>query len=72
MGNDFGWGYAVWLDGSVTDEVKTNDHWWGYNWGNTNGVIHLNDWVNAGIHTITVIGGEGCCDGGMDVKFNGF
>jgi len=41
MGNDFGRGYAMWLNNWVIlSEVKTNDHWLGYNWNNNNGVIN--------------------------------
>lgn len=69
-GVDFGHGGAVFLDGTAVD-LKTNDMWWAYNYGNTSSVFSvLNQSLAAGNHTLTIYGLEGCCDGGQQVQYS--
>jgi len=56
---DSGYGYSVYYDGSTLVGQKTQDVWS----GSTNPGSWTITSVDAGVHTFTVYGGEGCCDG---------
>lgn len=68
FGNDFGWGSATFFNGKWLQNDKS-DQWWGYNW-NHGDVMRVNVWA-MNEATVLVYGGEGCCDGNMDVKIRG-
>ena len=67
-GSDFGNGGGLYVDGTTLEEDWTSDLWWESNWNHTDvleGTIDLTE----GYHKLEVIGGEGCCDGGITVQF---
>ena len=67
-GADFGNGGGLYVNGTILEEDWGNDLWWASNWGNADvlqGTIDL----TQGYHKLEVIGGEGCCDGGITVQF---
>jgi len=67
FGTDFGLGGAAYVDG-IFEIARTDDLWWAHNWGSGDVFVITKDF-EAGLHTITIYGHEGCCDGGMDVRF---
>jgi len=67
-GSDFGNGGGLYVDGTTLEEDWNSDLWWESNWNHTDvleGTIDLSE----GYHKLEVIGGEGCCDGGITVQF---
>jgi hypothetical protein len=55
---DSGYGYVVFVDGAQVG-IMTGDVWS----GDTNPKTYTTPTLSAGLHTFTVYGGEGCCDG---------
>ncbi|OUS37654.1 hypothetical protein A9R00_10965, partial [Oleispira antarctica] len=68
-GADYGLGGGLYVNGIALDERWNEDLWWGgSDWNNADvlqGVLNL----SAGEHKLEVIGGEGCCDGGLTIQF---
>jgi hypothetical protein len=69
FGTDFGLGSGVWIDGNWYLSRTDNLWWGGSNW-NHNDVFKIEFDYEAGLHTITIIEHENCCDGPMDVRAN--
>jgi len=67
-GVDFGLGGAMFLDGVAVD-FKSNDMWWNGNYSNPSQYFTSRGRLNAGNHTLTIVGFEGCCDGNQQVQF---
>jgi hypothetical protein len=67
-GVDFGMGGAMFLDGVAVD-LKSNDMWWEGNYNNPSQYFAATSALAAGNHVLTVMGFEGCCDGGQQVQF---
>jgi len=65
-GVDFGLGGVMLIDGQVVDQ-KFRDLWWAGNYG-SDGVLSASVNLKAGVHTLVLIGFEGCCDGTMSVQ----
>jgi len=68
-GADYGLGGGLYVNGIALDERWNDDLWWGgSDWNNADvlqGLVNL----SAGEHKLEVIGGEGCCDGGLTIQF---
>ena len=67
-GADFGNGGGLYVNGTTLEEDWGSDLWWESDWGHPDvleGTIDLTE----GYHKLEVIGGEGCCDGGITVQF---
>jgi MSHA biogenesis protein MshQ len=67
-GADFGNGGGLYVNGAILEEDWGSDLWWESNWSHPDvlqGTIDLTE----GYHKLEVIGGEGCCDGGITVQF---
>lgn len=67
-GVDFGLGGAMYLDGVAVD-FKSSDMWWEGNYSNPSQYFAATSTLAAGNHVLTVMGFEGCCDGGQQVQF---
>ena len=67
-GVDFGMGGAMFLDGVAVD-FKANDMWWAGEYDNSSQFFEATSALEAGNHVLTVMGFEGCCDGGQQVQF---
>jgi hypothetical protein len=67
-GVDFGMGGAMFLDGVAVD-FKANDMWWSGNYNDASQHFAATSAMSAGNHVLTVMGFEGCCDGGQQVQF---
>lgn len=67
-GVDFGYGGAMLLDGVAVD-FKGNDMWWEGNYNNASQYFSAASALGAGNHVLTIVGFEGCCDGGQQVQF---
>jgi hypothetical protein len=67
-GVDFGMGGAMFLDGTAVD-FKANDMWWAGSYGDASQFFASSGALAAGNHVLTVMGFEGCCDGGQQVQF---
>ena len=67
-GVDFGSGGAMFLDGVALD-FKGSDMWWNGNYNSASQFFAGNRVLAAGNHVLTVLGFEGCCDGGEQVQF---
>lgn len=61
VGGDFGWGVEMYLDAALVD-ADYGDHWWGYDW-NYAGILTASEALEAGDHTLEVVGYETCCGG---------
>ncbi len=67
-GADYGTGGGLYIDDIPLEELWTEDLWWAFNWASIDvldGSINL----TAGFHKLEIIGGEGCCDGGLTVQY---
>jgi hypothetical protein len=72
-GADFGLGGGLYVDTvNVLDEKWTDDLWWGgSNWASgISDVLYGSVYLSEGEHEMEIIGGEGCCDGGVTVQFS--
>ena len=72
-GADFGLGGGLYVDTvNVLDEKWTDDLWWGgSNWATgISDVLYGSVYLSEGEHEMEIIGGEGCCDGGVTVQFS--
>ena len=67
-GVDFGFGGAMFLDGIAMD-FKGNDMWWNGNYNDPSQFLAAAGPLTAGNHVLTIMGFEGCCDGGQQVQF---
>jgi hypothetical protein len=67
-GVDFGLGGAMFLDGTAVD-FKANDMWWNGNYNTASQYFAVTSALSAGNHVLTILGFEGCCDGGEQVQF---
>jgi hypothetical protein len=67
-GVDFGFGGAMAIDGAVVD-FKNNDMWWAGSYGDASQFFGATSALSAGNHVLTIVGFEGCCDGGQQVQF---
>ncbi|MGH1541216.1 MAG: CCXG family PEP-CTERM protein [Arenicella sp.] len=68
MGNDFGHGGELYVDGTTVEADWANDLWWGLNYSNADtltGSIAL----SAGTHTLKALGFERCCDGPAGIQY---
>lgn len=68
-GADFGWGGGLYVDDVPLEEQWPDDLWWANNWNNSTEVLEGSISLTAGYHKLEVIGGEGCCDGGITVQY---
>ncbi len=72
-GADFGYGGGLYVDTvNVLDEKWSDDLWWGgHDWlAGINAVLYGSVYLSEGEHEMEIIGGEGCCDGGVTVQFS--
>ncbi len=67
-GVDFGYGGAMFIDGNALD-FKGSDMWWNNSYGTPSQFLAGSGVLSAGNHVLTVLGFEGCCDGGQQVQF---
>jgi hypothetical protein len=67
-GVDFGSGGAMFLDGVALD-FKGSDMWWNGSYSSASQFLAGSGVLTAGNHVLTVMGFEGCCDGGEQVQF---
>lgn len=67
-GVDFGMGGAMLLDGVALD-FKGSDMWYNYSYDNPSQFLAASKTLSAGNHVLTILGFEGCCDGGQQVQF---
>ena len=67
-GVDFGFGGAMLFDGVAVD-FKGSDMWWEHNYNNPSPYFSATSALAAGNHVLTIVGFEGCCDGGQQVQF---
>jgi len=68
MGNDFGHGGELYVDGTTVEADWSDDLWWGLNYSNADtlaGSIAL----TAGTHTLKSLGFERCCDGPSGIQY---
>jgi len=68
-GADFGYGGGLYVDDVALEEDWNSNLWWNYNWNNTGGVLQGSLFLDAGQHSIRILGFEDCCDGGLTVQF---
>lgn len=71
-GADFGLGGGLYIDKVNTLEEIWNpngDFWWDSDWDSPY-VLDGSIYLTAGEHELEIIGGEGCCDGGVTVEFS--
>lgn len=67
FGVDFGKGGIITLDSKVMS-AYAGDIWWSHNEKHAN-QLGFGTFLQAGHHTMTIIGAEGCCDGPSRIKF---
>lgn len=68
FGVDFGSGGAVFLDG-VAQDFRNTDMWWNGSYGDSSQFLAFSGNLATGNHQITLVGLEGCCDGGQQAQF---
>lgn len=68
-GADFGLGGGLYVDGVALEEQWNDDLWWAGNWNAANEILEGSISLGVGFHKLEVIGGEGCCDGGITVQY---
>jgi len=68
VGPDFGYGGAVFLDGSALSYTST-DMWWNGSYADPSQVFTESVLLSAGNHMLDVYGQEGCCDGGQQAQY---
>jgi hypothetical protein len=68
LGPDFGWGGAMFIDGSEVAQ-SVEDLWWNYSWDNSSELLEGGGELEEGTHTMTAIGFEGCCSGGSALQY---
>ncbi|MDH4048971.1 MAG: CCXG family PEP-CTERM protein [Gammaproteobacteria bacterium] len=68
-GADFGRGGGLYVDDIALDEKWNVDLWWANNWNNTSQILQGSINLSAGIHSLRILGFEGCCDGGLTAQF---
>jgi PEP-CTERM motif len=68
FGVDFGGGGAVFLDG-VAQDFRNTDMWWAGSYGDSSQFLAFSSNLATGNHQITLVGFEGCCDGGQQAQF---
>ena len=68
-GADFGRGGGLYVNGVALEEQWNDDLWWAGNWNASSEVLEGSINLAAGFHKLEIIGGEGCCDGGLTVQY---
>ncbi|MEN7342732.1 MAG: CCXG family PEP-CTERM protein [Pseudomonadota bacterium] len=69
FGGDWGRGGALFLtNGGLGERLITEDIWWNYDWSNDD-VIEFTVF-NSGSYTLNLLGFEGCCGGGMSLRYS--
>lgn len=68
IGPDFGWGGALFLDGSALD-FRTTDMWWSGSYGDPAQIFLESVLLGSGNHVLDVYGAEGCCDGAQQGQY---
>lgn len=69
IGEDFGHGGTVLLDG-VAVETSTSDLWWGgATLDSSTASFEVTQYLSTGTHTLQVIGVESCCNGATEAEF---
>lgn len=68
-GGDFGRGGGLYVDDVPLEEDWNTDLWWAFNWNNASEILQGSINLSAGIHSVRILGFEGCCDGGLTAQF---
>jgi hypothetical protein len=63
LGPDFGYGGALYVDGTTLQSAWGTDLWWAGNWANTAQLLQGSVTLAAGRHFVAAYGSEGCCEG---------
>jgi len=67
-GVDFGSGGAVFIDGVAID-TKSYDIWWNGAYSDPSQYFLFSAALGSGMHTLSIYGIEGCCDGASQAQF---
>jgi hypothetical protein len=70
MGSDFGYGFTVFVDGDII-RSKAGNTFWNYDWAHQVISVKFEARKDISGHNVVVYGSEDCCDGDMNIKFNG-
>jgi hypothetical protein len=68
IGPDFGWGGALFVDGTALD-FKSNNMWWDGSYANSSQVFLESPLLTGGNHVLDIYGAEDCCDGSQQGQF---
>jgi hypothetical protein len=68
FGIDYGWGGALFFDGSLVD-FRNTDMWWNGSYSDPSQMLSGGVNLAAGGHTIELFGLEGCCDGATEGRY---
>jgi hypothetical protein len=68
-GADFGRGGGLYVDDVTLEQDWNSDLWWNNNWNGAAGVLQGSINLAAGVHSLRILGSDGCCDGGLTVQF---
>ena len=68
FGIDYGWGGALFVDGSLVD-FRNTDMWWAGSYSDPNQLLSGGVNLGVGSHTIELFGLEGCCDGPTEGRY---
>ncbi len=67
-GVDFGYGGALFLDGTAL-AFNPNSMWWNGNYNNASQFLQATLNLSSGTHTLSIYGLENCCDGAAQAQF---
>ncbi|MGH1429193.1 MAG: CCXG family PEP-CTERM protein [Arenicella sp.] len=68
MGNDFGDGGELYVDGTTIEADWNDDLWWGFDYTNPD-VLTGSIALTPGTHTLKALGFERCCDGPAALQY---
>lgn len=68
-GLDAAYGAAIYLD-NVLLTNRTDDLWWGYNWGSADVVASIGNIITPGAHSLSIYWAEACCNGASSMQFS--
>lgn len=68
FGIDYGWGGALFVDGSQVD-FRNTDMWWNGSYADPSQILAGGVNLTAGGHTIELFGLELCCDGATEGRY---
>ncbi len=69
FGADYGLASVIFTSNdSIAELTDSSDLWWEYNWGHSTDIVNFT--TGVGSYTVSFLGFEHCCGGGMSLRYD--